>query len=164
MLPSYFADLERRVRRLEMERDQNNHTIVKPNRHVVADLTPKTPVPVGTWQSWTPTVTGWAANYVRDARYCKVGKLCFIYLRITGTSNATDAKVTLPLPAYGGLTIQFQVPMFIDNSTTYNTGGRCFVQVRPADDILWFYLDGSATGWTASNTKYVSTSLFYEVA
>ena len=34
MLPSYIADIERRLRRLEMERDQNRNKIVAPDRSV----------------------------------------------------------------------------------------------------------------------------------
>lgn len=124
----------------------------------------------GAWLDWTPTVTGWAAGYTCNARYCKVGKMCFVYLYITGTSNATTARATLPLPVSGEPRFSyFQVPYFTDNSIAVYTGGRCFAQVRPSDEgsganELWFWLDGSLNGWTASGTKTVFTSLFYEVA
>jgi len=123
----------------------------------------------GAWQNWTPTVTGWAAGYTCIARYCKVGKLCFVYLYISGTSNTTDAKATLPLPVSSVPRASFfQVPNFTDNSTSIRVGGRCFVQVRPSDETspneLWFWFDGSQNGWTASGDKVVYGSLFYEVA
>lgn len=123
----------------------------------------------GAWLDWTPTVTGWAAGYTCNARYCKVGKLCFVYLYITGTSNATQTQATLPLPVSGEPTFAyFQVPVFTNNSTAVYTGGRCFAQVRPGDETnpnrIWFWRDGSQNGWTASGNKSVTVSLFYEVA
>lgn len=124
----------------------------------------------GDWQSWTPTVTGWEAGYTCIARYCKVGKLCFVYLYITGTSNATQTQATLPLPVSGEPRYSyFQVPHFTNNSTAVLIGGRCFAQVRPSDEAtspnrVWFWLDGSHTGWTAGGTKSVILSAFYEVA
>lgn len=123
----------------------------------------------GAWQDWTPTVTGWAAGYTVIARYCKVGKLCFVYLQITGTSNATNATATLPFSASGEPRYAyFAVPYCMNNDVAINTGGRCLAQVRPSDESypneVWFWLDGSSTGWTASGTKTVTVSLFYEVA
>lgn len=124
----------------------------------------------GAWLDWTPTVTGWAAGYTCIARYCKVGKMCLVYLLITGTSNATDATATLPLSVSGEESFShFQVPLFMDNSIYDRIGGQCFAQVRPSDEgtapnTVWFWLDGSDTGWTASGSKCVQTSLFYEAA
>jgi hypothetical protein len=124
----------------------------------------------GAWLDWTPTVTGWVAGYTCIARYCKVGKMCFVYLYISGTSNAANASATLPLPVSGEPRFSYiQVPVFSDNSIYDYIGGQCFAQVRPSDEgaspnEVWFWLDGSVNGWTASGGKYVQTSLFYEVA
>ena len=123
----------------------------------------------GRWQSWTPTVTGWAAGYNCTARYCKVGKLCFVYVHINGTSNATDAKITLPfsVSAEQGFG-HFQIPYYMDNSITVRVGGQCYGQIRPSGqdqpNELWFWRNGSRVGWTASGTKSVIISAFYEVA
>ena len=116
------------------------------------------------WTSWTPTVTGWAAGYTVIARYCKVGKLCMAYLYISGTSNTTSARATLPLSASGepGFSY-FQVPMYRNNSIYNYVGGQCIAQVIPGGQAAWFLLDGSLTGWTASGDKTVAISLFYEV-
>ena len=123
----------------------------------------------GAWLDWTPTVTGWAAGYTCIARYCKVGKMCFVYLYITGTSSAINARATLPLTASGEPTkAYFQVPVYTNNSVAVLVGGLCFAQVRPTDDVVgntvWFWLNGSENGWTASGTKAVTVSFFYEVA
>lgn len=123
----------------------------------------------GAWQSWTPTVTGWAAGYTCKARYCKVGKLCFVYLYISGTSDAVNARATLPLTVSGEPDkANIQVPVYTNNSVTDLVGGKCLAQVRPTDqpagNQVWFWLDGSENGWTASGTKTVTASFFYEVA
>jgi hypothetical protein len=121
----------------------------------------------GTWQDWKPTVTGWAAGYDYIARYCKVGKMCFVYLHISGTSNSVNARATLPLKVPGEKA-NFQVPVYTNNSATDFVGGKCLAQVRPNDKPaggqVWFWLNGSESNWTASGTKTVTVSFFYEVA
>ena len=124
----------------------------------------------GAWVDWTPTVRGWEAGYTCIARYCKVGKLCFVYLYISGTSNATKSEATLPLSVSGEPRFSyFQLPYFTNNSIAVYAGGRCFAQVRPSDEAtspnsLWFWLDGSNNSWTIGGTKSVLVSLFYEIA
>ena len=51
----------------------------------------------GIWTDWTPTaVTGWSSVDTGVYRYAKVGKLGYLTVLIDGTSNATNAKITLP--------------------------------------------------------------------
>jgi len=121
----------------------------------------------GVWADWSPTLSGWAAGASVTARYSIVGKLCFVHIIITGTSNSTYARATLPFPGKSGTGYQYiAVPFATNNGVDILTGGRVMAQVRKNDHTypnqIWWWLDESAYGWTSSGTKAVNTRFFYE--
>jgi len=126
----------------------------------------------GIWTDWTPTaVTGWSSVDTGVYRYAKVGKLGYLTVLIDGTSNADKAKITMPADLLvGGATPYLYYPM----PAGYNNGvlfyaGHAFAQLRtnaaPTNaNELWFWLDGSPTGWTAANRKVCRVSgIVYEL-
>jgi hypothetical protein len=87
-----IADLERRIRRLEMELDQYKHKFVAPDRTVKTELPS---IPFGKWTSFTPAYKGWVADSVTGFQYSVIGNTVFLLIDMTdGTSNNTDAKIS----------------------------------------------------------------------
>lgn len=114
----------------------------------------------GVWKTWTPTVTGWAAGYTCIARYCKVGKMCYLTVHIDGTSNNTKAKITLPAGIVaGGATsyLYYSMPFGYNNGVAFYAG-HAFAQLRTNaaptyPNEIWFWLDGSENGWAAASSR-----------
>ena len=115
----------------------------------------------GAWQSWTPSSqTGWTALPTGTYKYLTVGKALFFSIDISdGTSNATSAVLALPImPArrFNGV-----IGFAVDNGTAITTACRWFAETN---GNIYFYTNMSAGGWTASGTKRLRVSGFYEIA
>lgn len=115
--------------------------------------------PIGQWQSWIPTFTGFSADPTAViARYTLNGKICTVSLMCSaGTSNATTFTITLPFLAKGVL---------VDDSIGVNNGvnvaGR--VQTAASSNILTCYSSIAAAAWTASGSKLMYlTGFTYEI-
>jgi|LSQX01.1.fsa_nt_gb hypothetical protein len=122
----------------------------------------------GIWQSYTPTtVLGWEAGYTTNYIYAVIGDLCFITLSISGTSNHNQARISTPVPVGGTGYLYTPVPYFKDNDVQVYAGGRVFGQIRPhttsEPDMVFFWIDGSAQGWTATNGKQIYFNAFYPI-
>ena len=113
----------------------------------------------GAWQSWTPTVTGWAAGYDCTAHYCKVGKMVSVKIRIYGTSNSVYVYVTLPFPSV--LNGVFAWAYAMDDGVGQATPAYV---VLDTTSRIRVYLKASGTAWTASGQKRVTTTFTYEAA
>lgn len=113
----------------------------------------------GVWQDWTPTQTGWTALPTGTYRYCVIGKICFFYIEMTaGTSNSTVAQLTLPYAAVNNVVgINGYA---VNNSATLTVPTRWQI---PASNIINFYTTITSGAWTASGTKRVMATGFYEV-
>lgn len=113
----------------------------------------------GTWQDWTPTVTGWEAGYTVTARYCKVGKMVSVKIRITGTSNSVYVYVTLPFTSVSDGVNAWAYAM--DNGTALATPAYV---VLDTTSRIRAYLNATGTPWTASGSKRMMTTFTYEAA
>ena len=113
----------------------------------------------GGWQSWTPTVTGWAAGYTCNARYCKVGKLVSVKIQIMGTSNSTNVYITLPFASVADSV--FAWAYALDNGTAQATPAYVVLDSTSRIRVL---LDATGKPWTASGGKRVMTTFTYEAA
>ena len=112
----------------------------------------------GAWLAWTPTVTGWAAaGYICIARYCKVGKMVSVKIRITGTSDSASVYVTLPFTSVSNGVNAWAYAM--DNGTA--TATPAYVVLDTTSKIK-VYLNATGTPWTASGSKRVFTTFTYE--
>ena len=116
-------------------------------------------VNAGIWQSWTPTVTGWAAGYTCNARYCKVGKMVSVKIRILGTSNSTNVYVTLPVTS--ALDGVFAWAYAMNNGAAEATPAYVVLDSTSRIRVL---LDATGRPWTASGGKRVMTTFTYEAA
>lgn len=114
---------------------------------------------LGAWQSWTPTVTGWAAGYTCTARYCKVGKLVSVKIMIVGTSDSTAVYITLPFASVADGV--FAWAYALDNGAAQATPAYVVL-----DTSMQVRVYKTATGapWTGSGGKRVLTTFTYEAA
>jgi len=113
----------------------------------------------GAWQDWTPTVTGWAAGYTCIARYCKVGKMVSVKIRIYGTSNSANVYVTLPFTSVSDGVFAWAYAM--DDGVGQATPAYV---VLDTTSRIRVYLKASGTAWTASGGKRMMTTFTYEAA
>ncbi len=118
------------------------------------------------WTDWTPTVTDWAAGYtVKLARYTVIGKTCFFSVDISGTSNSTEVKIALPhMSATGNFDGYWGGPcaFFRDNGPAATAPGRWYVGKNSA--TLVAHTNMAYGTWTATGTKRVVVTGFYEIA
>jgi hypothetical protein len=113
----------------------------------------------GAWLDWTPTVTGWVAGYSCIARYCKVGKMVSVKIRITGTSDSTSVYVTLPFTSVSNGVNAWAYAM--DAGTAKETPAYV---VLDTTSRIRAYLTATGTPWTASGDKRLMTTFTYEAA
>ena len=153
-----IADLERRIRRLEMELDQYKHKFVAPDRTVKTELPS---IPLGKWTSFTPAYKGWVADSVTGIfKYSVIGNIVFLLIDMTaGTSNNTDAMISLPINAdlnasYGGA-----LGMAMDNGNVLTGAARWYI--GGANQEIVFYTNMGSGAWTASGKKWVRCLAIY---
>ena len=114
---------------------------------------------LGAWQSWTPTVTGWAAGYTCNARYCKVGKLVSVKIQIMGTSNSANVYITLPFASVADGVFAWAYAM--DNGIVQDTPAYVVLDTSMKVRVV---KTASGAPWTGSGGKRVMTTFTYEVA
>lgn len=158
-----IPDLERRLRRLEMEADQRRHKIVVPERAVNATL----PIREGgtSWQTFDGiTITGWntSLSYTAQLEYTTVGNLVFCRLHVGGASNSTQVIVTLPFAAKSGLA----TAAFRGEITSANNDGTLLTApghwaITQGSNNLFAYTSMPAGAWTASGIKSINISFWY---
>ena len=156
-----IADLERRVRHLEMELDQSKH------RFVAQDRTVNTAPPSEriVWKDWTPTFSGWTGTVLGVFRSIQIGKLVIDSITITaGTSNATTATATL---SHTSANITNKVwdgacGRCVDNTVILTTA--CRWEVATNSNVVNFYSNMGTGTWTNSGTKLMRAIVIYEVA
>ena len=161
-----IPDLERRIRKLEMEADQARHKSVVPERTVKTSLpTRKGGATTTAWQTFDGiTITGWntSLSYTAQLEYTTVGNLVFCRLYVSGASNATTATITLPYRAKpSGTTNHFR------GAITEGRNGGSFLTtpghwvIVSGGDVLTAYTAMPAGAWTASGVKSINISFWY---
>lgn len=108
------------------------------------------------------TIIGWTGSLNPAVlKYKKVGNLVFVQFNLRGTSNSTAASFTLPYtPADGNNWWVGSCHSNMDNNSTMSTGDCYYANSK-------FNLTstplGSASSWTASNTKDIKGQFWFEV-
>ena len=119
------------------------------------------------WSDWIPTVTGWAAGYVVNvARYKLIGKTCFFTLDISGTSNSTAVTATMPFTSYSGAgdPVWGGTNAYVQNNGTVATTSASRWYIGENSATLIAHTNMSTGTWTASGTKRIRVTGFYEIA
>lgn len=117
---------------------------------------------LGAWTDYsaTSTVTGWSAFTSKQVLYLRGSKLVFVRYFISGTSDAVGASFTLPQAATRGAIRD--VGRAQDNGGAYVPGlismdiGAALVNLGANANV--------PSNFTASGTKSVTGSFFYEIA
>jgi hypothetical protein len=117
------------------------------------------------WTTFTAGTTGFSSVSTNTARYMLLGKLCFIQIFITGTSNATGFTITgLPFTA------EFPSPgnvNYISISKATNNSAHVtdvYGSISTTGTTIVLYLTNNPSGWTASAGKSVFINTFYSIA
>ena len=119
-------------------------------------------VKAGEWQDWTPTQTGWTALPAGTYKCCFIGKTCFIAINQTaGTSNATSARLTLPVNIKAGQYYGGVNALCVDNNVVLTVPTKYYI--TPATHTIEFSTDMGTGVFTASGTKRIRVTAFYEV-
>lgn len=112
------------------------------------------------WSTWAPTVGGFTGTPTTVARYKRAGRVCTIFVSITGTSNATTFTFTLPFAAESAVTMLDA--RIADAGATASTPGQ--LALTAASSTATVTRDGAGTAWTSSGTKTLyGYSFTYEV-
>jgi len=113
------------------------------------------------WKSWTPTFTGWSSQ-TTTAVFAQTGHLVFfIIYQSAGTSNATNAKISLPVAPVGGEGKGGVCSYVIDNGSVLT--GACRWWISGTASEIEFFTDMASRAWTASGTKRIAVQGFYRV-
>lgn len=112
--------------------------------------------------AWTPGYTGFSANpTVTSATYQKIGKICFIYLKvaINGTSNSSAFTITsLPFTSAG-------TPITVFQRGTDNGALTIATLELGSGSTTLVLTKGVGAGggsWTSSGNKSCELEFFYE--
>lgn len=111
----------------------------------------------------TSTVTGWSSTSTKVINYKRVGNLVFVGFYINGTSDSVNTSFTLPITS-SNTSIDFGGAMetAYDNSVNLTVATR--VSMDPNGTLVAMYTDMATGVWTASGTKIVRGSFWYEAA
>ena len=153
-----IADLERRIRRLEMELDQYKHKFVAPDRTVKTELPS---IPLGKWTSFVPKYSGWVEDSITGIfKYSVIGNIVFLLIDMTaGTSNNTDAMISLPVNADLNVSYGGALGMAMDNGTVLTVAAKWYIGGTVQE--ISFNSNMSNGAWTASGTKRVRCLAIY---
>lgn len=120
----------------------------------------------GAWTDFSGTIgyTGFSGTPTTNiARYKVIGKTLFYEISMTGTSNATGFTITnMPVAAartFGGNPAGGPVYQAINNGVS-NYTVQC--NTTASSTTLTLTLSNNGAGWTASGTKAIAISGFYE--
>lgn len=116
-----------------------------------------------TWQSWTPTLTGWSGTPIVTARYSVHGSTVHFAISVVGTSNSASAWITLPT----GLTAanihtnhEWNGACQIAASTNQAAAGRW--RIGNNATYISVFKDWDDGSWATTGAKAVKLSGFYE--
>jgi hypothetical protein len=111
------------------------------------------------WTAFSPATTGFSGTPTTTlAKYMQLGKLVFIALEVTGTSNATSTGFSLPVAPKNSDVIG--CGRAVDNSASTSTP---LLTLTAASTTVQVSKDnGGGNTWTASGTKVFQVHFFYE--
>lgn len=119
-------------------------------------------IPAGLWKAYTPaSQTGWTALPTGTYRYAVVGKLVFLVIAVSGTSNATTTSIALPFAAPDSVGSRSGATGYAVDNGVALTGASRWAIVQGGGTID-FYSNMALGAWTASGTKAVYCTAIYE--
>lgn len=137
------------------------------NAAVSANYHSHAPAPAG-WPGWfnyTPTTGGWSGSpTISRARFNVVGRVCFIDVRVTGTS--TTGATTITGPITGATSADGNPPMVgavpaVDSGSNLANPARATIASNSSTITLT--KDWGGTAFTTSGAKTVAVTGFYPI-
>jgi hypothetical protein len=119
----------------------------------------------GTWADYsgTSTVTGWSAFTTKQIYYKKVGSTVFVNVYLAGTSNATAITFTLPF-AMSSASGSYIVSCGVAGDGGTQQTLPSYLNLAANSSTAYVYKTLAAGAWTASGSKYILVSFWYESA
>lgn len=120
-------------------------------------------------ESWTQIssgVTGWGSTTSSNIWWKQIGKTVFMTGDIAGTSNSSTTSITLPVaPSTHCKYYEGQIGLVIDNGSVGGPGRWSIdnqaTSPSPAT-VVGFFTNQGGSNWTATGTKQLRFSMFYE--
>ncbi|HRO97471.1 MAG TPA: hypothetical protein PLY79_10445 [Ferruginibacter sp.] len=99
----------------------------------------------------TSTIVGWSSYTTKKIMYIKNHKTVTLIFFISGTSNSSQANITLPsMTGHTELPEQWEEIRAENNTGTFSVG---YSKLEADSNILRFYRTFSETNWTSSGQK-----------
>lgn len=140
----------------------NNELVLLRRIEELEKLVYRQPEIGGVWQDWTPTVYGWSAITDISSSYAVVGNLCFMRVRLDGTSNANTFSCDLPIQAgaVGQTTVSFS-GLGVNGGTLLTD--PCGIIIESEGTVVNFTkgVTSSTNTWATSGRKYIGVQFFY---
>ena len=104
------------------------------------------------WTDYSSTTTKTHFTGTSTVWYKRIGKLCFFWFALGGTSTGTAFGFTLPYAAVnsGAVGAYALIARPIDNGSVI-TSGNCFWQIAESN-YVWLTKDNDTNGWTGSGS------------
>jgi hypothetical protein len=115
-------------------------------------------------EEWTDysdisTITGWS-SLTKQILVRSSGLLVTVWFLLSGTSNSTLARFTVPYGIYGAVET-YEAPMYaVDDGVPSATPGRAWIST-PGSTLVYLNTDYSGGLWTASGTKQAEGTICY---
>jgi hypothetical protein len=117
----------------------------------------------GVWKGFTPTVSGFSSTTYAYIKYCTVGRICHVYLRLDGTSNSVSFGCNVPIPtANFGFTLYISSALAIDNTVQVNSASTFILPSSTSNIIFGKGVTTVGTTWTASGRKFITGLFSYQ--
>lgn len=108
--------------------------------------------------NYAATLVGWSGTPTKFCTFSVVGQICFVTVYVSGTSNATNATVTAPIPWGDQQATMETYGIGSDNGALLIDPMRISVG---GTAIATFYTRSDGAAWTATGTKVVQGQYFY---
>ncbi len=106
-----------------------------------------------TWTTFSSTITGFSGTPTQNISYCLQGKLMFVSIDITGTSNATSFTFTIPSASSK---VRYYSARVTNNSATVGAG---FMVTGAASTTVTCYTNSALAAWSNMGTKGIDGTI-----
>lgn len=108
------------------------------------------------------SLVGWSGTPTGFIKYKKVGKLVYLFVKLSGTSNAATVSFSVPYAPAAAGTPDFYNPVYTTDGTTTYAIGLMYVDNATAKCIA--LRNAAGDDWTATGTKQVYGQIVYEAS
>ena len=118
------------------------------------------------WVDWSSssTIVGWSSYTAKEIRYRRIGKTVWVNYYISGTSNSTNTRFTVPYPLTTNMTFTQALGQATNNGTAASSASKILLSSGSVTVEFSITINGNFSGvWTASGTKTIIGQFFYEI-